>query len=296
MEYLMNYLQGLVQKGGPDKEDYGKLTAWADKVVEYKKKKMIGSEELSRINDIWGDAASMETIQGFALKRPYGYPGDFELLEKIYNKHLSPRRELVKWDEYIHFHKASEALRNRKKYFINVIMAHVNKKFIVNVLNLGSGPGRDMYDLFNSRDLGRKILLFDCVDHDLRAIHYANRLCRAYLDHITFINENILFFVPDKPYDVIWAGGVFDYFSDRIFRRVLQRLAGAVKKNGEIVIGNFSVNNPARNYMEMFGWTLHHRSQQQLNELALSCGIDQHDITIGSEETGINLFLHITQK
>jgi len=40
-------------------------------------------------------------------------------------------------------------------------------------------------------------------------------------------------------------------------------------------------------------WHLHYRTEQQLVDLALQCGVDADDVRVGSEPEGINYFLHI---
>ena len=61
-----------------------------------------------------------------------------------------------------------------------------------------------------------------------------------------------------------------------------------------MAIGNFSDDNPSRGVMEIFGqWYLHHRSKDTLRELAVKAGIPETKIEVYSEETGVNLFLHL---
>jgi len=60
------------------------------------------------------------------------------------------------------------------------------------------------------------------------------------------------------------------------------------------VIGNFSPNNPTKNYMEIVGdWYLNHRSADRLISLTKACSVDPKNIRIGQEPEGVNLFLHI---
>jgi hypothetical protein len=68
-----------------------------------------------------------------------------------------------------------------------------------------------------------------------------------------------------------------------------------LKSGGELVIGNFSLNNPTRDYMECGNWFLHHRSPDELFKLAEECGVSRDKILVKSESLGVNLFLHITR-
>jgi hypothetical protein len=65
-------------------------------------------------------------------------------------------------------------------------------------------------------------------------------------------------------------------------------------QQGEIIIGNFSVSNPTRAYMEKgVAWYLFHRTPEQLRHLALKAGMQEEQIEVKTEPLGVNLFLHI---
>jgi hypothetical protein len=294
MDELFTYLKTLVKKTGPGTQDYQKLNSWMKKVIEYKRTGALTEQDLSRLREIWGDACSTDTCQGFAFLKPYGYTGDFEIIERIYTKYICSKPHLKKWDQFFQTHEAPQAVRNRRQYLKKVVLSHLKKKDKIKILNIGSGPGRDMLSFFNSTEFtnGKKVV-FECLEQDKQAIDFARNLCRDYLDRISFTNGNIFRFTPARQYDIIWASGIFDYFKDRIFVRQLKKLLPALKENGECVIGNFSENNPTRNYMEIFGWCLYHRTPEALTGLARQCGVEDKKISVGKEKTGVNLFLHI---
>lgn len=160
-------------------------------------------------------------------------------------------------------------------------------------MKIGIGPGRSMYEwLMQNPD---SAMQFDCIDIDAKAIAYAKELNQQFLDRITFIHKNCLRYRPPGQYDLIWSAGVFDYFDDKVFKKMLERLLPSVAKGGQLVIGNFSENNPSKPYMEFIGeWYLHHRSPQHLIKLAEECGVAREHIFIGCEPLGVNLFMHIT--
>ena len=108
------------------------------------------------------------------------------------------------------------------------------------------------------------------------------------------IYQNAFKFRTKERYRLIWTAGIFDYFDDDTFVRLLERYLCFLDEDRELVIGNFSPNNPTRNYMEIVGdWHLNHRSADRLISLAKACGVDPKNIRIGQEPEGVNLFLHI---
>jgi hypothetical protein len=75
---------------------------------------------------------------------------------------------------------------------------------------------------------------------------------------------------------------------------MLQQFYSMLFDNGCLVIGNFSDNNPTRDFMELAcDWYLHHRSVSKLEQLGLSNGFNSNQVKIEQEAEGVNLFLHI---
>lgn len=255
----------------------------------------LNSEELNEIRNYYGKEFLKDTFIGNAFLKPFGYAGDFLMIDKIYTEHCSKKTFHRSWDKFFLNHPAAKAVRNRKKYFKTNMLRILNESNSVSLLNVASGPARDLKELYEIMDLG-KTLKSICVDMDEEAIRYAKNLTSNFSEHIDFIKKNIFRFTPNASYDVIWSAGLFDYFDDKTFVFILSRFKQWCNKNGEIIIGNFnSEHNPSRHYMEIFGdWHLYHRSEKELIQLAKKAGFNPFQISIGREEENVNLFLHIS--
>src|SRR5207244_2161793 len=155
------------------------------------------------------------------------------------------------------------------------------------MLNLASGPARDMYEFFTENPDAN--LDAECIDLDADAIAYARKLLGVFNKNVKFHNKNILRFSSPVKYDLVWSAGLFDYFNDDVFKRLITRFLNNVKPGGELVIGNFCSTNPDINYMEIMDWILYHRDVDYLTRLAMECGIAKEDITIEKEPEGVNL-------
>lgn len=287
------FIKNIVENNGPDPYEYDILNNFFFKNGEIVRKGIYNRKELNpELWELLGDAVSEETMQGRVIIKPYGYAGDFEIIDHIYTNWVTPNQKLKKWDYYFHSHAAVKAVRNRKKYFIDLIKKFENKSGQSNiVLCVGSGPGRDIFEYFSSNS--SKGLTFDCVDMDINAIQYSEKLCVEYAHSINFYSNNIFRFRTDKYYNLIWSAGLFDYLDDRHFVYLLTHLYKMLAKGGKLIIGNFSTFNPSRDYMEAGDWYLFHRSEQDLISLALKSSIEKKNIKIEAEEERINLFMHI---
>lgn len=297
MDQHIAYIEKMVEKGGPEPSEYDSFQRWLDEVADELRSGKIDQDDLEKLREAFGRALSSETLQGFSLHKPHGYTGDFEIIDHMYQEYVTDDPSLKKWDQYFHSQSAPIAVRNRKAYFKKLLKGAERKgaekgKDPVYVLDVASGPARDIYEFLNN---GREHnVLFECVDSDADAIAYAKDLCSPYLDQIEFQEVNAFRFTSEREYDLIWSAGLFDYLSDKGFTFLLQNLLPLLSENGELVIGNFAVDNPTRDYMEIIGdWYLHYRSAEELINLAKDCGVEREDVRIGVEEAGVNLFLHI---
>lgn len=295
MEYHLKFIRYLINKGGPEDNDYADLDSWLIDVSEQSKDGRLLKNQITQLQDEFGDAFSCETMQGFAYQKPHGYAGDYEIIDRVYQKYISDQPHLTKWDVYWQKQTAADAVRNRVKYLNFLLSEQYNNKQSdknFNVLNLASGPGRDLLYFFDHNPNAN--VYVDCIEQDQNAINHATELCRSHLGKISFIKKNVVRFKSEKKYDLIWSAGLFDYFEDKLFVRMLKKLKAIVVKEGEIVIGNFSTNNPSKPFMEIFEWHLYHRSPETLKKFAEMAGFDEKQVMVKKEESGVNLFLHLT--
>lgn len=294
--FQLDYLKYITSNGGPEPDEYDELTACFRSIGDHVRQGLLSYEEdLS----VWwrnlGDSfSSLHTMQGFAVIKPHGYAGDFEIIDRIHQHWMSPHAHLVKWDRYFHEQAAPKAVRNRKAYFCNLVAdsMHSHPSGKMDILNVGCGSARDVLECLHLQQ-GTGHISIDCLDQDQKAIAYAENLTKDYSSQVRFILCNAFKYKPEKDYDLIWSAGLFDYLDDKAFCFLLGRLFSSVKSSGGVAIGNFSKNNSSRDYMEFGGWFLHHRSEDQLFELARSCGAPADNIAIEKEPEGVNLFLRI---
>jgi SAM-dependent methyltransferase len=289
---LIEFIQLLYDDDGPLPSDYQPL----NEALNYYRANIpsdLWKKSSAKIAAIFGEDF-IDSIPGHAYLKPYGYAGDFEIIDKMYLKTTSSNPKLTKWDLFYHQHAAAAAVRNRKTFFKTVLAERASQTAgTCEVLDVASGPCRDILEYYEEQ--GTTGVNFDCVEADLKAILHATKINYKFLPHITFYNKNIFRFQTEKKYDLIWSAGLFDYFDDKTFVRLVSRLCNYIKPGGELIIGNFAVGNPTEGYMESFlDWYLYHRSPEQLIQLAKATGNTAiKNIKIDQEAAGVNLFMRI---
>jgi SAM-dependent methyltransferase len=282
---ISTYFSETFNKNGPDQNEYATILEMVEK---------IGVDEIEEFREVMQPILNPGTIIGFSFTKPFGYNGDFFIIEKIYQHYINPDPKYKKWDVFFHTFPAAIAVVNRKKIAIE-ILKKLNRKTSGNksdVLILGSGPVSEVYEFFQEQP--DSPLIFDLIDLDQRAIDYAKAKTKNYLSRITFYNANVIRHIPGKTYDLIWSAGLFDYFKDKHFVYLLKKYYEYIKPGGEMIIGNFNIENPSKKIMEILGdWFLNHRSEDELMRFAMQAGIPKDKIEITREPLGINLFLKV---
>ena len=282
---LKDYIKNIFLKNGPDKEDYLPFFGLVDKIKV---------EDIDGFRKLISPILNPNSLFGFSYTKPFGYSGDFFIIEKIYQHYVSPDKQYKKWDIFFHSAPAVIAVVNRKTLAID-IFEKLNKKAMglqQNVMILGSGPVTETFEFFEKNP--DNSLVFDLLDMDKRAIAYAKNKNRKYLDRMTFYNKNVIRYTPEKKYDLIWSAGLFDYFKAKHFVFLIKKYYEYLNEGGEMIIGNFNVENPSRRSMEVLGdWFLYHRSVDELKEYALQAGVEESKIDVLKEPLGINLFLRV---
>lgn len=296
-EHVKNPILNLLEKENVNQQDFATIDSIIYELAKERRKGNLSKSDIAKMNRSLGKEFLEETIQGYGLRKPYGYAGDFLMIDKIYTYHMSSNPKMRIWDEYFHQKEAPKAVRNRKAYFKSWISQKACEHAGLTLLNLASGPARDLFEMYQSFPHTRDILT-TCVDMDKHAIQYAKNLNAPFKDNIHFIQKNIFKYTPQQSYDLIWSAGLFDYFRDEDFVKILRKLRSFLKEGGEIVIGNFNEDhNPSRDYMEIFGeWYLYHRTEAELILLAKAAGFDPEQIKVGKEPEQVNLFLHLTNR
>ena len=281
---VSEYLKFLINKGGPEPQDYEKFTS----IINNLKPDEVDSfrEEITCV-------LNENTLIGHGFVKPYGYPGDFTLIDKIYQFSFNEDITYKNWDLFFQNQPGANAVRNRKDFFIEYCNKLVSEKKYAKVLILGSGPASDVYDFLSSQ-MGDNSIIFDLIDFDQAAIDFSMKKNERFNGQVSYNRINALRFNSYKLYDLIWSAGLFDYFKDKHFTFLIRKYFNCLEDEGEMVISNFSTKNPTRRLMEVLSdWYLNLRTESDLYRIASDAGIDKELVSVEKEPLGINLFLKI---
>jgi len=278
------FLSTLVEKGGPEPHEYTEFTAIINNLED---------SELEYFRDTIKESLNENTLIGHGYVKPFGYPGDFNIIHNIYRLYVNPDEKYSNWDSFFQNQAGAHAVRNRKDYFLRrcaeVEKLEGDEK---RILILGSGPATDVNEYL--RDNPDSKIKFDLVDFDQNAISFAKNQNEDFSESIEYFKINVLRFKPYHWYDLIWSAGLFDYFKDKHFVYMIGKYYKYLVSGGEFIIGNFSPSNPTKRLMEVLSdWYLVHRSKRDLVRMALEAEAKEEQVEVDMEELGVNLFLRI---
>lgn len=250
------------------------------------------------VNKIRGPFERGDYIK-WVLEKPYGYAGDFKYIEDIYENNPTTTGFDRLFDNYTMMSAISIAVRNRKNDFKRMIIDYISKRqnCSLRIMDLASGPCREIYEFFTENKQLFNNVIFDCYDGDERSIEFSKKRLSGY-DNVNYFVENaarIAFrkdvnALIDKKYDIIYSTGLFDYFEERIALRLIQNLKKLLNPGGVLMISDVRdrYSNPSLYFMEWVGdWPLVYRNDEDFRKLFTSAGFEESDLNPLYEQQGI---------
>lgn len=248
------------------------------------------------------------TYNEWAFRKPFGYAGDFKIIDDIYQNNPTTNGFVRLFDNYCMMSAISVAVRNREEDFKRIVEGFVADKMWckLRIMNLASGPCRELKEILSSNPAICRNVVFDCYDREDRAIEYAKKLLTGY-SNINFIRENALRIafrkdihsLIDKKYDLIYSTGLFDYFSERVGIALVANLRRLLNSNGMLAISTMrdKYSNPSVHYMEWVAdWNLVYRNEEEFKRIFLEAGFTKDELEIQYEQQGIMQYIIAIKK
>ncbi len=239
----------------------------------------------------------------WSLRKPFGYAGDFKIIEDIYeNNPITVGFDRL-FDNYFQMSAISIAVRNRKEDFKRLITSFIcnRRNFKLNIMNLACGPCRELREILFSDASLCEIATFDCYDNDERALEYAKSKLDKY-SNINFIKENAIRIalkknpnsIISRKYDLIYATGLLDYFNEKVAIRLIRSFRNLLKPEGVLAISNVrdKYSNPSVHFMEWVGdWYLVYRDEDSFRKIFIEAGFKESELKIQYEQQGIMQYI-----
>lgn len=234
----------------------------------------------------------------WSYEKPFGYAGDFKIIDDIYQNQSHTAGFDRLWDNYFQQLSAPNAIRERKEDFKKSIFNFVKERRNVRIMNLASGSAREIKELLesDSNKFFSKVI-FDCYDLDIRAIDYAKQLLNNNA-RVNFFQKNAIRLALKKDikeeipvsYDLIYSTGLFDYLDERVAVRLVNNLKKLLKKDGVIIISNVrdKYSNSSAAWMEWVAeWYLIYRTENEFRKVFLDAGFLSKNLHIIPQQSKV---------
>ncbi|MDA7705474.1 class I SAM-dependent methyltransferase [Rickettsiales bacterium] len=227
-----------------------------------------------------------------ALTKPYGYPGDFIMLQTLYNKNpISDNRLGQYFDQFFIDDDLSQAVINRVEALGDRVVRFIeeSKKDVIHILDIASGSGFEFQKIVKNK-LNKKVV-YHCFDQEVSSLSYIsqnfigkneNLDIRLYKEDIRTFFRN---WKNDFQFDFIYNIGLADYLPDRILSSLIKESLNHLNKNGVFVLAHKDYNLfPYHHPSWLYDWNFIHRDLESYKDLLKETTSLEFDIWFESEK------------
>jgi hypothetical protein len=248
-----------------------------------------------------------------ALFKPGGYPGDYELLEFIYNN--VPTSEHLGYcvDRTFLADGYARAVNARKD-----LMKETLKKYLksmeqsdkpVEILNIACGAARDLRELFKEESFNFKSeIKFTLIDKSTDALNFSREKLTGIHKNVSFdfLNHSVYDYLKEpatyskilKNKDMAYSIGLADYIPEEPLRAQTKFFFDLLNPGGLLIIAH----KDSKNYHPLTpdwwaDWTFHLRNEDEVVDIIKTSGIKNYSLKVEREKkTNIIFFLIIEKK
>lgn len=227
---------------------------------------------------------------------PRGYPGDFETVEWLCDARNRAEIGTVPWaiEQCSLQSPLAQQHRNKVGLQSRAILSTLVANPKARIASIGCGGCRDLSLIqdYIPRGHGSFVL----VDADAGALDFA----RDRLDRLAGRCEFVQGRVPKVlsrlraagDFDLVVAGGLFDYLSDRWAVSTLTGVSELLAPGGRVFLSNIASGNPFRPWIEYLAdWWLIERQESDLRRLLEQAGFEAVRTKVSRDSSGLALLV-----
>jgi extracellular factor (EF) 3-hydroxypalmitic acid methyl ester biosynthesis protein len=233
---------------------------------------------------------------------PRGYPGDFETIEYICEGTNKSRPGTVEYfiEQHLLTCGITQQHRNKVAWQASKILETcLGSNEERRVLSVACGGSRDLRSIQSFLEAAPAQFFLNDMDadalvHSVKSLpHLEGKLHPVPGNAFSAVRT----FKARGPFDLIIAGGLFDYLSERQIGWLLDKLAKCLKIGGRICFTNFAVGNPYRPWMDyLTRWRIIERSEADF--VALIRGLNPSismEVDISRDQTDLTYLIELTR-
>lgn len=243
-----------------------------------------------------------------AFEKPRGYPGDYLMLEAIYNNVPLIKSSIgLYFDKYFLNSPYAVALRYRKDRLREILKNEIQNSALktVRIFNIACGSCREIKEL-PSAIFKDKNVIFTCLDWDEEAIAFSQQALKGFPPNaaFNFAREDIMDFIKVTTViesfakqDLMYAAGVIDYLPDNILKLFIRCFFGLLKKEGKLILTH---KNKEKNFSPLplnwfCDWSFVPRSKDEVARIFYDSGINNFSFLVETDEFNDIFYFYLTR-
>jgi SAM-dependent methyltransferase len=248
-------------------------------------------------------------IVKWAFEKPKGYPGDYKLLEIIYDNKPISKGLGVYFDNNFLKSPYAVALRLCKDHLRDLLRDFIEqtKSGRMNILNIACGSCREIRELLPYLKTQSPVK-FSCMDGDEEALEFSQALlsCRAPGNiEFKFVKEDIMNVIKgDVPIenrfskqDLVYSIGLIDYLGDADSKKLIRSLYQLLREGGKLILThkNRDKTFPPIHPDWLCDWKFVPRNKDEVVRLFYTCGISGFSTSWESDNFGYVFYYILTK-
>lgn len=231
-----------------------------------------------------------------AFEKPRGYPGDYLMLETVYNNHSSAEGIGFYFDKYFLSNPYAIAVRHRKDRLREILKKEIQESplEVIKIFDIACGSCKEIKELPFELFKNKKVI-FTCLDWDDEALEFSKQALKDFPVNVqfNFVKEDIMNIIkkvnPMNSYgkqDLVYSIGLIDYLPDRVLKVFIKYFYGLLCEKGKLVLTHknrektFSPLPPAW----FCDWKFVPRNKEEIVGLFYNCGIDKFSLATEVDE------------
>lgn len=276
------------------------------------------------------DAGDREALRRFSLRqvdrflmmapwmhrarhKPFGYPGDYEVMNFVYEKDFEGPTLFSRVVGHAFLQTpAALAVRYRKdlmkRQLRSILESRAGSARPVRFLSIAAGPAREIQELISEIDHLPAPLEVVLFEQDKGALAHAYRRLRPLVEsrfpgraQVVFLHDSIKRLLRDPHlfdqfgrFDAVYSCGLFDYLRRPTAVKLAENLHAVTAAGGRTFIANM-VDHPGRWFMEdHLEWELIYRTREELQEIGRQAAPGAR-MRVLEEEAGVNPFIELAR-
>lgn len=236
---------------------------------------------------------------------PRGYQGDFETIEMMCRGDsvsllTGASRAIEQWALHCPPVQQHRNKITRQAALMRDVLLRPRSYEPARVLSIACGPSRDVRHLAPLAPAIHGEIWLN--DGDLDALAYSRQQLEGTALRCHYVPGNVFrvykALAAEGPFDLVLAGGLFDYLNDRQATHLIARVWTLMLKPGaQFFFTNIVAGHPYRACMEyVVSWTLLERTPEAIVALCEAAGVPASCVEVTTDETGLALLVTVTRE